>query len=126
MQICFPSLCSTFRNIKKNRTVVLLQNYKVAGIVVPGMKSESWDQVITLLSNQQDVVALQALMGALLTQEEREAIGSRLAIMQALLAGDETQREIARRIKVSIAKVTRCSNYLKTLSKAEIAIIQPM
>ncbi len=90
------------------------------------MKSESWDQVITLLNNQQDAVALRALMGALLTHEERKAIGSRLAIMQALLAGDETQREIAHRIKVSIAKVTRCSNCLKTFSDAEIAIIQPI
>lgn len=88
------------------------------------MKSECWVQVIKLLQRQQDADALQVLMGVLLTQEEREAVGTRLAIMRALLAANESQREIARRIGVSIAKVTRCSNYLKTLSDAEMTMIQ--
>ena len=90
------------------------------------MKSECWVQVVDLLKNQQDAEALQALLSVLLTREEREAVGSRLAIMRALLAGNEPQREIARRLGVSIAKVTRCSNYLKTLSNTEMAMIQPI
>lgn len=77
-----------------------------------------------MLNSQQDAEALHNVMGVLLTQEEREAIGSRLAIMRALLAGEESQREIARRIGVSITKVTRGSNYLKTLSDTEIAMIE--
>ncbi|WP_419834220.1 trp operon repressor [Endozoicomonas atrinae] len=88
------------------------------------MKTESWFQVIKLLKGQQDVEALHEVMGVLLTREEREAIGSRLAIMRALLSGEESQREIARRIGVSITKVTRCSNYLKTLSGTEISMIE--
>ncbi|WP_066013060.1 MULTISPECIES: trp operon repressor [Endozoicomonas] len=88
------------------------------------MKTESWFQVIKLLKGQQDVDALHEVMGVLLTREEREAIGSRLAIMRALLSGEESQREIARRIGVSITKVTRCSNYLKTLSDAEMSMIE--
>ncbi len=88
------------------------------------MKTEFWFQVIKLLKGQQDVEALHEVMGVLLTQEEREAIGSRLGIMQALLSGEESQREIARRIGVSITKVTRCSNYLKTLSDTEMAMIE--
>ena len=102
----------------------MLHKYKIPGIIAHSMKSEYWVRVIRLLQSQQDEGALQALMGVLLTREERAAVGSRLAIMQALLAGDESQREIARRIGVSIAKVTRCSNYLKTLSDAEMAMIQ--
>ncbi len=102
----------------------MLHKYKITGIIAHSMKSEYWVRVIRLLQSQQDVDALQALMGVLLTREERAAVGSRLAIMQALLAGHESQREIARRIGVSIAKVTRCSNYLKTLSDAEMAMIQ--
>jgi|GEM_PF-6001038 len=90
------------------------------------MKNECWGEVIDLLQNQQSVDALQALMGVLLTREEREAVGSRLAIMRALLAGDESQRDIARRLGVSIVKVTRCSNYLKTLSNTEMTMIQPI
>ncbi|WP_257284174.1 trp operon repressor [Endozoicomonas sp. SESOKO1] len=88
------------------------------------MKTESWFQVIKLLKGQQDLEALHEVMRVLLTQEEREAIGSRLAIMRALLSGEESQREIARRIGVSITKVTRCSNYLKTLSDNEMAMIE--
>lgn len=88
------------------------------------MKTESWFQVVKLLKGQQDVEALHEVMGVLLTREEREAIGSRLAIMRALLSGEESQREIARRIGVSITKVTRCSNYLKTLSDTEMAMIE--
>lgn len=102
----------------------MLHKYKIAGIIARSMKSEYWVRVIKLLQSQQDVDALQALMGVLLTREEREAVGTRLAILQALVAGDESQREIARRIGVSIAKVTRCSNYLKTLSGAEMTMIQ--
>ena len=90
------------------------------------MESECWVQVIKLLQRQQDAQALQALMKVLLTREEREAVGTRLAIMRALLAADESQREIARRIGVSIAKVTRCSNFLKTLSDAEMTMIQAL
>ncbi|USE35139.1 trp operon repressor [Endozoicomonas sp. SCSIO W0465] len=88
------------------------------------MKTESWFQVIKLLKGQQDLEALYEVMRVLLTQEERDAIGSRLAIMRALLSGEESQREIAARIGVSIAKVTRGSNYLKRLSATEIAMIE--
>lgn len=88
------------------------------------MKTESWFQVVKLLKEQQGVDALHEVMRVLLTQEERDAIGSRLAIMRALLSGEESQREIARRIGVSITKVTRCSNYLKTLSDTEMAMIE--
>lgn len=87
------------------------------------MKTESWFQVIQLLKRQQDVETLHDVMSVLLTREEREAIGSRLAIMRALISGEESQREIAGRIGVSITKVTRCSNYLKTLSDTEMAMI---
>ena len=90
------------------------------------MESECWVQVIKLLQRQQDAQTLQALMEVLLTREEREAVGTRLAIMRALLAANESQREIARRIGVSIAKVTRCSNFLKTLSDAEMTMIQAL
>ena len=88
------------------------------------MKTESWFQVIQLLKRQQDMETLHDMMSVLLTREEREAIGSRLAIMRALISGEESQREIAWRIKVSITKVTRCSNYLKTLSDTEMAMIE--
>lgn len=88
------------------------------------MESEFWTQVLTLLEQQEDQGALRDVMNVLLTPEERESIGSRLAIMRALIAGEESQREIAARVEVSIAKVTRCSNYLKRLSEADKALIE--
>ncbi|WP_299729904.1 trp operon repressor [uncultured Endozoicomonas sp.] len=89
------------------------------------MRAEPWLQVIKLLSDQQSADSLHEVMHVLLTREEREAIGSRLSIMRALVAGKESQREIAKRIGVSITKVTRCSNYLKTLSASETVMIEP-
>ena len=88
------------------------------------MKDEHWQKVVALLNGQTDQQALQAVLSVLLTAEERDAIGSRLAIMQALLAKQETQREISTRLGVSIAKVTRCSNYLKMLDGTEKQLIE--
>jgi len=48
-----------------------------------------------------------------LTQTEREEFPKRLAILQALLKGDQTQREIAEDLGVSIANITRASNLIK-------------
>ena len=85
---------------------------------------EAWEEVINLLGRQPDSQALSSVLSLLLTAEESEAVGSRLAIMQALIAGQESQRDIAARLGVSIAKVTRGSNYLKTLDNTEKRLIE--
>ncbi len=88
------------------------------------MTEGSWKGVLELLDRQQGAEALDNILNVLLTPEEREAIGDRLATFRALLAAEESQREIAARLGVSIAKVTRCSNNLKQLSSAEKTILQ--
>lgn len=52
-----------------------------------------------------------------LTYEEREAVAKRFEIARALLKNDKPQREIAKELETSIAKITRGSNYLKTIDE---------
>ncbi|WP_228550611.1 trp operon repressor [Endozoicomonas sp. OPT23] len=87
------------------------------------MNVEQWLKVVDLLQEQEDVAALRRILAVLLTPEEQDAIASRLSIMRALLAGNMSQREIAADQGVSIAKVTRCSNYLKRLSEEEKMLV---
>lgn len=47
------------------------------------------------------------------TPDERHIMVHRYLIVKALLKGGKTQREIAKYLKVSIAKITRASNALK-------------
>ena len=83
------------------------------------MKAELWNQVGGLLADQKDHDALVGMLAILLTPEERNAVGSRLAIIRALLAGEESQRDISARLGVSIATITRGSNMLKTLDERQ-------
>lgn len=60
-----------------------------------------------------DPKLFEALFRLLLTGEERNSIGKRCLIIQALLKGEKPQREIAEELGLSIAKITRGSNALK-------------
>ena len=62
---------------------------------------------------------LQRLFKLMLTREEHSAINGRVAIAKALIEGKESQREIATRLGVSIATVTRGSNNLKSMNDGE-------
>ena len=86
------------------------------------MKAELWNQVGELLASQEDQDALD-LLTILLTPEERNAVGSRLAIIRALMAGEESQRDMSARLGVSIATITRGSNMLKTLNGQQKSLI---
>ena len=88
------------------------------------MKAELWNQVGDLLASQKDHDDLVELLTILLTPEERNAVGSRLAIIRALLAEDESQRDISARLGVSIATITRGSNMLKTLDDRQRELIK--
>jgi TrpR family transcriptional regulator, trp operon repressor len=73
----------------------------------------SWESVIEKVLAHQNAEELMALFQLLLTEEERSAIAGRLKVFQLLLTGDLSQRQIAAEYRVSIATITRCSNYLK-------------
>jgi len=58
---------------------------------------------------------LQKLFALFFTIEEQETLASRFLIIKAILENKLTQREIAKKFKVSIAQITRGSNALKII-----------
>jgi TrpR family trp operon transcriptional repressor len=83
------------------------------------MESEldGWRGFVKLCQKAKSEKELDELFWLFLTPEEREDIATRLLIVQELVKGEKTQREMARDLKVSIAKITRGSNFIKQMSK---------
>lgn len=79
------------------------------------MRAE-WDLVLDKVMAQNDHSALVTLFELLLTEEERSAVAGRLRVFQTLLRKEMSQRQIAQEYQISIATITRCSNYLKHMS----------
>ncbi len=69
-----------------------------------------------LFHDAQATGVLEEWLELLFTPGERDDLNKRLDLIGALLRGQETQREIAKNHQVSIAKITRGSNGLKSIS----------
>jgi TrpR family trp operon transcriptional repressor len=81
------------------------------------MDKDGWRNFLQILAEEQDPKRLEVLSLLLFTAEERESLASRIRIIEELLKGKMTQREIAKKYGVSIAKITRGSNALKEVSE---------
>ncbi len=79
-----------------------------------------WEGFLQLCIISQDTEKLTSVFDLLLTFEERKNLSLRYLIIQGLLSEKETQRELAQRLGVSIAKITRGSNELKRFSPEAI------
>jgi TrpR family transcriptional regulator, trp operon repressor len=77
---------------------------------------EGWHAFLKLCLAAKDEKTLSELFDFLLTPEERESMITRCLIVKALLDQQLTQRDIAKSLHVSIAKITRGSNELKRIS----------
>ncbi|AUD61243.1 MAG: trp operon repressor [Gammaproteobacteria bacterium] len=86
----------------------------------------NWDLVLEKILSHSNYEDLSVLFHLLLTEEERSAIAGRLKVFQLLLDGDMSQRHIAAEYEVSIATITRCSNYLKNMSPDHRAKVQKL
>ncbi|KFZ38295.1 Trp operon repressor [Shewanella mangrovi] len=75
-----------------------------------------WQQVLNKIVAMDNAENLVCLFELLLTEDERQAVAGRLRVFQLLLDGELSQRQIAAEYEVSIATITRCSNYLKNMS----------
>ncbi|MCB1106561.1 MAG: trp operon repressor [Chlamydiia bacterium] len=81
------------------------------------MDKDGWRKFIRILSNIKDPKKLEELSKLLFTSEERESFAKRVRIIEELIKDEKTQREIAERYSISIAKITRGSNALKETSE---------
>ena len=76
---------------------------------------DGWWRFLALLNELKSSEELNEFFNLFLTIEERNDIAGRFLIVRNLLKGEKTQREIADELQVSIAKITRGSNSLKTI-----------
>ena len=77
------------------------------------MKENGWQQFLSLCQSCQTQEALDECFKFFLTPDEQAQLSGRVEIVAALLKGRLTQREIAQKHNMSIAKITRGSNMLK-------------
>ena len=75
--------------------------------------NDSWQRLITILSEAKSKNEMSALCDFLFTAEERQQLEKRVLLTSALIDANMPQREVAKSIGVSISTVTRCSNALK-------------
>ncbi|MDD0824932.1 trp operon repressor [Mannheimia sp. AT1] len=79
--------------------------------------AKEWEQFLVLLKQAVEEDKLEPFFSLFLTADERGSLGLRLQIVQALLDGNESQREIQQKLNTSAATITRGSNMLKTLDQ---------
>lgn len=80
------------------------------------LQSKGWDDFLALCQGAESKAILNELCDLLFTLEEKQQLALRVELVKELLHGEKTQREISRDLNISIAKITRGSNALKTAS----------
>ena len=80
-------------------------------------KHNSWHNFIKLCSKLKTEKQWSDLFDTFFTNAEKEDVAARYEIIRELLIGKKTQREIAAKLKISIAKISRGSNALKIADK---------
>lgn len=83
--------------------------------------TEGWRKFLHLLKKSKN---LDDLFKILLTDEEKNDLAKRTLIVEALIKGEKTQREISKNLKVSISKITRGSNELKNTNESFIKFLK--
>lgn len=76
---------------------------------------DAWKGFLRLCLRVQDEALLNDFFELVFTHEERDALATRFLIIRELVRAKMTQREMAEKLKVSIAKITRGSNAMKTI-----------
>jgi TrpR family trp operon transcriptional repressor len=75
-----------------------------------------WKKLLDLCQQAESTERLDELFGLMFTLEEKDTLATRVLLVLELLKGNRTQREIAQHLNISIAKITRGSNALKTVN----------
>ncbi len=88
------------------------------------LTGKGWKDFIGLCLSIKDPKMLTEMFDLLLTPEEKESIALRTLIVKELLSQEKPQREMAKDLNVSIAKITRGSNAIKRMNAKFLKFVQ--